>query len=816
MKQWQKILGVIAVCVLAYGQVEAKVVLAKNAQQYATGHVSGKVDAIINSMALSAEERTRMLELELRNARQLKANDLVDHIEAHLGFARRRHEQLRSLIVPSEFASDAFVKYCVRVVDAAAPFSDTSDVPGFASVSEERQRSITSRAQRAQKNSEVAEFFGQVKRVHENVSRLVFADKKTSAMTHHFIEAFLTHMKSNYGISAVSMREEIAFRVLDVLVDAQATDSRTIADVVGPFLDTYNTYVTEENKVTADELSVLYFGWPELITTVASSSKHIMLLLSFSMERLKLAVKAQAEMRTHQEELIAKTKEAAAQLKQAGIALDEERVSEPVYVQNQCAVYTNKVITVAGGQDKLSDTDRTVVEQFTNLSSQLNKLSADYEAVVRQQADYEAVRSARSAYDQLPADQQTQLSDLMQGPPTEVSDVYGGGRIKGLPGNVTQQLHRHNKKNSLLSGIVPVVVATGAVIAYDQAVKYARKKEEDGSIEESRFAPLLRFLSSRSTPLEAGKQVLEKVRAKLGLQPKEEPAPVTTEGAGSQVATLPVATASSTVLTVQEEAGGRADLDALLALPPSVPSASQAGGGDTISLAPEEELPAMSGIVSVTGTDDSEPFAGVKASAGRAIADDDDISDDEVAPEFRRLMPPVPTPAGEAPLIAAASATSGSATSAQAQQFTPSSAEEDGDDGASVVAGGRSPGVLPSARPVRVGEVPLSGTPKTIKMVGRLSTPKKETVDAAHVYGHALQLIRRGENLTKKTKAASAIAGNLRSLGVKRADRIETKLLTLLNDLRASESVGDEYVDAVLWHIYGNKWRAKVPPAQAA
>lgn len=779
MKQWQKILGVIAVCVLASGQVAAKVVLAKNAQQYATGQVSGKVDAIMNSMALSAEERTRMLELELRNARQLKANALIEHIEAHLGFARRRHEQLRSLIVPSEFTSDAFVKYCVGVVHAAAPFSDTSDVPGFASISEERQRSITSRAKRAQKKNEVAQFFGQVQRVHENVSRLIFADKKTSAMTYHFIEAFTTHMKDNYGIATVSMREEIAFRVLDVLVDAQPTDSRHIADVVGAFLDTYNTYVTEDNKITANELNVLYFGWPKLITTVESSSKHIMLLLSFSMERLKHAVKAQAEMRTRQEELVAKAKEAAEKLKQAGVAIDQARFEEPVYVQNQCAIYTNKVITVAGGQDKLSAADRVVVEQFTNLSSQLNKLSADYEAVVRQQADSEAVRSAHAAYDQLPANQQAQLSDLIQGPPMEGADVYGGGKVPGLPGHLTQHMHAHNKQNSLLTKIIPVAVAAGAVIAYDQAVKYARRKESDGSLESSKLAPVLRFLSTKSTPLEASKKTMEKVRAKLGLKPKKEVEPAAGNNTPEQHKTsLPGKNGSPSGAqeTSQEAAQGAADFDELTALPPA------------------GERPSPKPVVIATGSGTNATFVGVTAAAGSSAN--------------AQIVTPAPSPENEAPLISSASGQGeepstpppASTATQQPSPEVPASVEVPAGEGDDTDSAEESPLVPPTEQPLSRpgGADPVRTVKKNRALriaLTRMSSPKKKTREEANVYGRALQELAANKSLKE-----GEIGRDLRHVGLAPANWTRLDLIQKLHGLKSIDVIGSEYIDWIYYH----------------
>lgn len=411
-----------------------KTILAPASQMRAAGHISGKVEIILQSMTFTEEQKKAMLEVEHRNMLALKLDKtepaLFAKIEAFLGLSTKRVERLKresqpviaqpvvqktekivaqkpAPVAPKEIG---FIAYAKKVIAAAAGYSDVRDVPGMPSVSDQREMTAAMRDKECAQNNDVAAACKHAQAVHEKVSFLVEKSKKLQ----QFVVAFEAHMAQRYGVSTDDMTAEILCRVFELLAYADVHSDKSLHDEVGDFLGTYNSYVGEKEQVAPEEVAVPFAHWGATILASKQAEKHIMLLISWAMDLVKHSVKQDAAFAHQYDALVERTTQAAAQLQGMDVEVDAARVGEPMYVATVCGEHVEKMILAVGSPDKLSPEQYGQAEKLVQLAEQISQLANDYDMVVRQRADSQSLKRAQEDVAQLPVDQQEVLMQELQ------------------------------------------------------------------------------------------------------------------------------------------------------------------------------------------------------------------------------------------------------------------------------------------------------------------------------------------------------------------------------------------------------------------
>lgn len=464
------LLSIIMVCSF----VSAKTLLAPTSKVRTAGHISGKVEIILQSMTFTEEQKKSMLEIEHRNMRALGLDvtepALFAKIEAFLGLSTVRVSRLKEAAEPAvspvekiekivakkeeRAVADAhsFMDYAKKVIADAAAYSDVKDIPGMPSVSDQREMTAAMRDKERAQSNNIAAVCASAQVVHEKISFLLTKSEKLQ----QFVGAFTTHMADRYQVSTNGMTEEILYRVFDVLACADVHSQISLAEYIGNFLVTYNSYVSEEEQVAAEELAVPVAQWAATIQKSDDAQKHIMLLLSWAMELVKRTVKQDAAFTHQYEALVERTAQAAEQLTHMGVEFDQDKVNEPLYMATVCGEQVEQMVLKVGSPDKLEQKEYEKAERLVQIAEQISQLTNDYDMVVRQRADSSSMVRAQEDVAQLPADQQEVLmqelqDQMMSGSlPPEVAQMMG-----------IEQPQKKSSKGALIGLAVGAAVVTG-------------------------------------------------------------------------------------------------------------------------------------------------------------------------------------------------------------------------------------------------------------------------------------------------------------------------------------------------------------------
>jgi len=216
------------------------------------------------------------------------------------------------------------------------------------------------------------------------ILRVIDAHKKIAAwcdseqVFSDLIIRFKAHLEARYNTSAHGVDAELQFKMFELLLYG-AADTEAVLTRLDGFVDTYNTYVNQEFTFLPEELGISINEWPEVILG-DDGIKHALLLVSFSLEQIKIGLRREPLLTELRDSLGAQSRRMAEILTAAGQEYTAEQKAQPLFMAAQCSAYVQKSIAQDGS---VAFQDRAALDECMGLVEQVTQLTNDYEVVVR-------------------------------------------------------------------------------------------------------------------------------------------------------------------------------------------------------------------------------------------------------------------------------------------------------------------------------------------------------------------------------------------------------------------------------------------------
>jgi len=442
MWQMKKVLLVLLGLGVGSHALLARTAIRKDTNVYMEGRITGRVDVIFNDIRLSLAEKESLLTKELANAQELRLEELATTIQAHLKLikvqteATKQYEKGQHILTEemSDMADSAALDaeetsptvsmasvdelraYGAKKISEAAAYSDRFLMPGMTTVSAHRDASLALFVERAKKDTAL---FSRVNRAIEALQKL--DGSSGSPVYKRFLKRFSTHVTKKYGSTSEGMESEIFFKIFELLVYSCTEEDKTIADVLGDFPASYNSYVAQDMRFATEELALPVIDWIDGMVDGPASGKFVFLAISAGMERLKDELRREPLLKKLKEDVQAQVDVGCSLLENEGVTVSEEERQQPLVIGVKCADLVRKKLMEAEGD--LTPDQRNVIDRFSTVNEQVGALMYDYDLVSREMADASAVQRVRAEVAQLPAAEQAVLKQSSSLQPSVMNDI---------------------------------------------------------------------------------------------------------------------------------------------------------------------------------------------------------------------------------------------------------------------------------------------------------------------------------------------------------------------------------------------------------
>ncbi|MDQ5890714.1 MAG: hypothetical protein QG604_588 [Candidatus Dependentiae bacterium] len=443
--KWQKMNSIMLVasfCAIA-GSAFTRAPLRQEARESHEVRAENRVNAIMNNMMLSAEHKEKLLKIEWANIQKLglTATPVGQTLKAYLSLAMVQVESSRKYVASpamhtdearfasvsldgdtesydddseTESADDIEVPasvedaatYGKKIIESAQKYSDRLSCPGIPTVSQHRLFSCALFAQKAAQKATLHKQLQEAIAVHQDIEKERLDQNGGLA---RFIAKFKDHIQKKYGSNVDGLENEVMFKVFQGLIGVTIDPSLTIAKKIGDFLKTYNTYVQEKSRLTAEQLAVPLAQWAHVIvgSDKELGAKFKLLLVSFSMEEMKQDLKREPLVKKLKEALDVQIKQAGELLKKDGISFEGDAALEPMSVAMRCSEVVQEKFEKSHGQ--LTPDDKEAIDKYIGIADQISYLTNDYDIVVRDMAGVEALQRLQADIAKMSASEQELL-----------------------------------------------------------------------------------------------------------------------------------------------------------------------------------------------------------------------------------------------------------------------------------------------------------------------------------------------------------------------------------------------------------------------